>query len=99
MVYNANLNIIIIGIYRPPRADDNSFKLCLQKIDEFIRKHEGADIQMTGDLNLRFIDWNTRAFTSSSLLKSETSCAHNLFSFMDTHMLNQLVTEFTRKDK
>ena len=99
MVYNANLNIIIIGIYRPPRADDNSFKLCLQKIDEFISKHEGADIQMTGDLNLRFIDWNTRAFTSSSLLKSETSCAHNLFSFMDTHMLNQLVTEFTRKDK
>ena len=57
MTYNSLLDLVVIGIYRPPRADDKSFKLCIQKIETFINKHDGADIQIMGDLNLPFIKW------------------------------------------
>ena len=97
MIYNTNLNLIVIGTYRPPKADETSFKLCLQKIDEFIRKHDGADIQMTGDLNFPFINWQTKEIRKG--LRSDTATAQNFLSFMDTHMMNQLVSEFTRDDK
>ena len=98
MFYNANLNLIIIGVYRPPRADDLSFKQCLEKIDSFIRSHENADIQMMGDLNMPYMNWQAKEVIKHQLLKSEVSSAHRLLSFMENHMLNQLVTKTTRKD-
>ena len=97
MIYNTNLNLIVISIYRPPKADETSFKLCLKKIDDFIRKHDGADIQMTGDLNFPFVDWKTKEIKKG--LKSDTVSAQTFLSFMDTHLMNQLVSEFTRDDK
>ena len=97
MIFNLNLNLIVISAYRPPIAEESSFKLCLQKIDEFIRKHEGADIQMSGDYNFPFLNWKTKEIKKG--LKSETACAQNLLNFMDTHMMNQLVSEHTRHDK
>ena len=97
MIYNANLDLIVVAIYRPPTAEESSFKLCLQKIEEFIKKHEGADIQMNGDLNFPFINWQTRVIKKG--LRSDTASAQNLLNFMDTHMINQLVTEPTRGDK
>ena len=97
MIFNVNLNLIVITTYRPPTADESSFKLCLQKIDEFINKHEGADIQMSGDLNFPFVNWQTKVIKKG--LRSDTASAHNLLHFMDTHLLNQLVTEPTRDDK
>ena len=93
-----NLNLIIIGVYRPPRADDSSFRQCLEKIDSFIRSHENADIQMMGDLNMPYMNWQAKEVIKHQLLKSEVSSAHRLLSFMENHMLNQLVTETTRKD-
>ena len=56
MIYNSKINLIIVGIYRPPRADDKSFQSCLKKVDTFINKHNGADIQMMGDLNFPHIN-------------------------------------------
>ena len=104
MIYNSTLNLIVIGTYRPPigayrphTADESSFKLCLQRINEFIKKHDGADIQMTGDLNFPFINWQTKVITKG--LRSNTASAENLFNFIDTHMMSQLVTEPTREDK
>jgi hypothetical protein len=70
MIFNSNLNLIVIGAYRPPTAAESSFKLCLQKIEEFIRKHEGADIQMTGDLNFPFLNWQTKVIKKG--LKSDS---------------------------
>ena len=97
MIYNANLDLIVVAIYRPPTAEESSFKQCLQKIEEFIKKHEGADIQMNGDLNFPFINWQTKVIKKG--LRSDTASAQNLLNFMDTHMINQLVTEPTRGDK
>ena len=97
MIFNSNLNLIVITTYRPPKAGESSFKLCLQKIDEFIKKHEGADIQMTGDYNFPFVNWQTKEIKKG--LRSDTASAENLLHFMDNHMMNQLVTEPTREDK
>ena len=99
MTYNSLLDLVVIGIYRPPRADDKSFKLCIQKIETFINKHDGADIQIMGDLNLPFIKWGTKELNRNQLLKSETACAQCLISFMDKYMMTQMVAEYTRKDK
>ena len=99
MFYNSNLHIIIIGIYRPPRADDKSFNKCLQKIDQFISKYDSADVQMLGDLNLPFVNWQTKEINRAQLWKSEPNCAEALLNFMEKHMLTQMVTENTRKEK
>ena len=98
MTYNSNLDLVVVGIYRPPRADVNSFKLCIKAIDNFIRKHEGADVQMMGDLNLPFLDWKTKEINHQNRLKIEVTCAEIFLTFMESHMMNQMVTEPTRKD-
>ena len=105
MSYNNNLNLIVIAIYRPPgraglppKAEEKSFKQCLQKITSFCHKHPTADIQMMGDLNVRFINWNTREIEQRGQTKSDSACAEALLDFIDTHLLSQLVTENTRKD-
>ena len=99
MVYNSQINLIVIAAYRPPRADDKSFKSCLQKMEEFIRKHDNADIQMIGDYNLPFINWETNDINKAQLMKSEITCGELFLAFMDKHLLTQTVTENTRDDK
>ena len=100
MAFNAKINLVLVGIYRPPRADHQSFTLCLQKIDKFINKHSNADIHISGDFNLPFVNWNTKEpYPSSQILNSEKTCAQELMSLMDKHLLNQMVTEPTRKSK
>ena len=98
MVYNSIINLVIIGIYRPPRADDRSFKACLEKINTFIDKHEDADIQMLGDLNFPFIKWKTNEINRSNRLTTEIVSAQAMLSFMDQNFLNQMVTEPTRNE-
>ena len=62
-------------------------------------KHDDAEIQMMGDLNLPYVNWKTKEINRAGLLTSEVVCAKSLLNFMDTHFLNQVVTENTRKDK
>ena len=52
---------------------------------------------MTCDLNFPFIDWKTKEIKRG--LRSDTASAQNLLSFMENHMMIQLVSEFTRDDK
>ena len=99
MAYNSKINLIIVGIYRPPRADNQSFLKCLQKIDAFIANHSGADLHISGDLNLPFINWENKEIKpSSGILTSERICAQDLINFMDNHLLIQMVKETTRKN-
>ena len=99
MVYNSQNNIIIAAVYRPGGADSNSFLKCLEKIENFILKHKGADIHLYGDFNMRFVDWNSKELNSSlPYLKTDKVCAQELIKMMDKYMMNQLVTENTRKD-
>ena len=99
MIFNAKINLIIIGIYRPPRADDKSFQSCITKIDSFIAKYPRADIQIMGDLNFPYINWETKEVNRAQLLTSEVTSAHSLIYFMEKHLLTQMVKETTRADK
>ena len=99
MAYNSKNNMILAAVYRPGGADSNSFLKCLQKIESFISKHKDSDFHLYGDFNMRFVDWETKEFNSSlSYLKTDKICAQELIKMMDKHMLNQMVTEYTRKD-
>ena len=99
MAYNSKNNMILAAVYRPGGADSNSFLKCLQKIESFISKHKDSDFHLYGDFNMRFVNWQTKEFDSSlSYLKTDKICAQELIKMMDKHMLNQMVTEYTRKD-
>ena len=99
-VYISTLNLLVTGIYRPPSrnlsTEEQSFSSCLNKIQEVIQKHEGADIQVHGDLNFPYVDWNTREIDRTNRSVSEQNSARNLISFMENNLLVQLVTEPTR---
>ena len=99
MIFNAAINLIIVAIYRSPRADEASFQRCLNKIKEFLVKHDGADIQIQGDLNFPYVNWSTPEIQRAQLLKSEITSAQALLKLMDQLYLTQMVTEYTRSDK
>ena len=102
-IYNSLLNLIIVGIYRPPSRnlpdEESSFKACLTKIQDVIKEHKDADIQIHGDLNFPFINWDTLEINHSGRLRCEQNSAKNLLSFIQNNLLVQLVTENTRQDK
>ena len=101
MLKNDEANIILIGVYKPPKAIalDISFKKCLQSMNDFIEKHNSnSTIIIMGDFNLPIIQW------SSGELKNVRStedrvCAEALLNFMDKNLLLQQVNETTRDDK
>jgi hypothetical protein len=64
-----------------------------------IKKHDGADIQIHGDLNFPFINWDTRDIDCRNRTISEQNSAKKLLSFMQNNLLVQLVTVPTRHDK
>ena len=101
MLKNNNSNFILIGVYKPPTADnlDISFKNCTQAIDEFIKKHsENSDITIMGDFNLPNINWDTLEITRSRSTHQK-NCAKILLNLLDKHLLVQMVHETTRADK
>ena len=97
--YNTKNNLLIIGIYRPPPAEEHSFTSCLNKLQEIINTHNGADIQIHGDLNFPFIDWSTRDIDCRNRWVREQNSAKKLITFMEKNLLVQLVSETTRLDK
>ena len=101
--YSSTLNLLIIGVYRPPSRnlpdEEKSFNSCLKSIQEVIGKHPNADIQIQGDLNFPYINWHTREINRSNRTISEQNSARNLLTFMEKNLLVQLVNENTRADK
>ena len=101
MLKNNNSNFILIGLYKPPTADnlDLSFKNCIQAIDQFINKHsQNSDITIMGDFNLPNIKWDGLEIKKSRSTY-EKNCAKILLNFLNKHLLVQLVHETTRADK
>ena len=102
-IFNSLLNLLIIAVYRPPSRnlpeEETSFTLCLNEIQEMINNHKDADIQIHGDFNLGFINWNTGEINRTGRLKCEQKDAKTLISFMNKNLLVQLVSENTRHDK
>ena len=101
-LYIQSLNLIVAGVYRPPNATDNqvnSFRTLVTKLNDFIRKYPTADVQIQGDFNMKFIEWQSLSLKPGHGQRlSEQRCAETLVNFMQENFLTQLVTENTRKD-
>ena len=100
LLYSKHLNLVIIGMYRPPSGHSaldihTSFKQLLKCTETFWNKLDKAQIILMGDLNLPSINWNNENITSS---KSDKKCAEVFLQFLDKHLLTQHVHETTRKD-
>ena len=104
MAYNKQNNIVIVATYRPPNAPINKFKECLQQIQLFKDKYAGAETVTFGDMNLKYIDWDTETLRQPSSIKqlctSEEKISSNmLLDFVNENLLVQIVNENTREDK
>ena len=95
----ADINTIIVGVYRPPGTRHDLWKEALDSIDQDIiglqdKSTKFSNIIALGDFNFRNIDWSNRYVDEiSSLSKSEKS----LSDFMDDHFLVQTLKEPTRQ--
>ena len=103
ILYVKTLNLVIAGVYRPPNSKDTevaSFRACIDKIDSFIKKYPNSEFQMYGDLNFKYVDWETMTLKAGHGQKiSEQICADILLNFMQKNLLSQHVSENTRKNK
>ena len=101
-LYIQSLNLIVAGVYRPPNATDNqvnSFRSLISKLNDFIQKYPTADVQVQGDFNMKFIQWQSLSLKPGHGQRlSEQHCAETLVNFMQENFLSQLVTENTRND-
>ena len=100
LIYNANSNFLLVGVYRPPLAPLDMFDDCLCVIQDFINGITGVpELYIAGDFNLPFIDWSTRSIKpTSSILASDRNSGLVILEFMSSNFLEQLVDEPTRKD-
>ena len=96
VVYNKKLDLLVVGVYRPPVAEEESFTACLKKIQETITKHDHADIQIHGDFNMPYINWDTKDIERAGRLTSEQNSAKKLIAFMEKNFLTQVVKCTTR---
>ena len=103
ILYIKTLNLIIVGVYRPPNARDSEvkcFRDCINAINLFIQKYPNAEFQMYGDFNMKFIDWQAMTFKPGHGQKvAEQNCADILLEFMQSNLLSQHVNENTRKNQ
>ena len=99
MIFNKNYNLVIAVIYRPPNADENSFTDCVKNISSFTTKHKDADTFLMGDLNFRFMQWETETMQTDGILLSERRQAQKLLDYMNENLLVQTVNENTRDNK
>lgn len=101
MIHIASCNMVIIGVYRPPLCPFDKFAECLEAANTFIEKIDHVpEIFIGGDFNLPFINWGTCSIDSGkSLLLSDRRSALQLFDFMESNFMEQLVLEPTRHDK
>ena len=102
-LYIKNLNLIIAGVYRPPNARDdqvNSFRKLIQQLNDFMMKYPTAEVQIYGDFNMKFMQWQYLSLKPGhGLRNSEQLCAEVLINFMQENFLSQLVSENTRNDQ
>ena len=104
MIYNINNYLIIAAIYRPPDAPTKKFEECLQQIKCFKDSYDNANILILGDMNLKYIDWNTETLRKPTDIKqcctSEERVSSNLLlDFLNENMMIQMVHENTRHGK
>lgn len=88
--------MIISVLYRPPEADENSFKYCLDFISNYT-KAVGAEYELflLGDFNLPIIDWSSKGILPGGTISSQNSAIH-LLDFMSNNLSIQHILKPTR---
>ena len=90
------INMILIGVYRPPDTDIHTFRLAMIKVREIIETNNGLEssLVLTGDFNMPIISWSTREMSGGTL--SLQTQAEVLLEFVDDFYMDQYVREPTR---
>ena len=104
IAYNKENNLIIAAVYRPPDAPIKKFEECLQVIKCFREEYEKADIVVFGDMNLKYIDWDTETLKKPTNIKQcctrdERISSNKLLDFVNENLMIQMVHENTRQGK
>ena len=90
---------IIASIYRPPSSSNDSFKSCMQFIQNYIDTQTATkhyDLMLMGDFNLPTISWSS--INIDSYLNEESNkCAETLLSFFAVNFMSQCNNHPTRK--
>lgn len=100
LLYSKSLNLVIVGMYRPPSGHPNldinsSFKNLIKYTESFWNKLKNVQIILMGDLNLPSVNWENETVSCG---KSDKKCAELFLKFLDEHLLIQHIEETTRKD-
>ena len=83
-------------VYRPPECPVNSFRTCLDFIDQYISDGDSAyQLSLLGDFNLPIIGWSSNIIHPGGSSCSVES-ANILLDFMSENLCNQFIHEPTR---
>ena len=104
IAYNKENEIVVAAVYRPPGCPPKKFEECLKQIKSFKEEYENAEILVFGDMNLKFIDWETETMKRPENIQQcwtsdEKISSNMLLDFMNENLLIQMVHENTRKGK
>ena len=97
--YSDEQNLLLCCIYRPPDAEESSFKEAIGKLQDEIdsicqRSGEEPEMVILGDFNLPQMDWN-----DTSDMKSGTKCNgpdQQILELINQNFLEQIVKTPTR---
>ena len=98
IVFLKDANLYISVTYRPPKANEMSFKNCINTVKAFTNTNPGVEHMMLGDFNFRTINWKNESITSCPITISERNQARYFLEYTDENLLIQMVQENTRKD-
>ena len=100
-----SLDLLLLTIYRPPRASENDFRQVMDKAREVIisQPTPTPNIIISGDFNFPFINWEEsdglimfKGFCGN-IYKEDRTQAYMLIEFMKEHSLSQVFKQKTRQ--
>ena len=83
-------------VYRPPDCTEQSFKLCLSFIYNYLDSvSDEFELNILGDFNFPRVIWSSYTILPGGS-DAEKKCCKLFFDFMSDHLCRQLITEPTR---
>ena len=84
-------------VYRPPDCTEQSFKLCLSFIDNYLDSvSDEFELNILGDFNCPRVIWSSYTILPGGS-DAEQKCCKLFFDFISDHLCRQLGTEPTRQ--
>lgn len=104
-IHIKSLNMVIVGLYRPPDCTSSLFNPVLKKLEEVLDSLPSPvpEIHMMGDFNFPFVKWKIEEGINigtihSGGLTDEQIQFKNLAAFAEKYLLCQLIDEPTREN-